>query len=215
MQNAKNQKNLYRRLKTEMDSIGRDLDLAIQQVLEALARRNGAPPEALLSRLEGLQKREDPLKELCLEILGSGNGNTPELQWTGCAYKILSLMVKSSAEIAAIAGQVGKIRRGPELPILEDLSRMGATAARMLARSIRTALHPDADTARKIMEEDSSLDRQKEDLAQRAISLANEYPKNAQPLVPYVLVSRHLERIGDHASHIAEEVAYYLRGQAA
>jgi phosphate transport system protein len=198
-----------------MDSIGRDLNQAIQQVLEALEQRNGVSTEALLSRLEGLQKREDPLKEICLEILGGRNGNTPERQWTGCAYKILSLMSRSSVEIAAIARQVGKIRQGPDLPILEDLTRMGAMAGRMLAQSIQTALHPDADSARRIMEEDSSLDRQKEDFATRAISLANEFPENAQPVVPYVLVSRHLERIGDHASHIAEEVAYYLRGQAA
>jgi phosphate transport system protein len=92
---------------------------------------------------------------------------------------------------------------------------MVCTASRMLERSIRIALHPDAAGARKIMEEDSSLDRQKDDFAEKAISLVNDHPQNSQPVVPYVLVSRHLERIGDHASHIAEEVAYYLQEQAA
>lgn len=215
MPNFENHKNLYDQLTTEMDFIGRDLGQAIQQVLKALRERNGGPPEELLGRLDDLQKREGALMDLCLEILAGRNGKTPELRWTGCAYKILSLMSKSSAEIAAIARQADKIHQGPELPIAGDLTRMGTLAARMLERSIQTTLHPDAESARKIMEEDSSLDRHKEDFAQRAICLANEYPENAQPVVPYVLVSRHLERIGDHASHIAEEVAYYLRGQAA
>ena len=215
MPNLDNHQNLYRQLKKEMNAIGRDLDQAIQQVLKALEQRNGASAEALLSRLEDLRQREDPLKEICLEILGGRHGNTPELQWTGCAYKILSLMSKSSTEIAAIARQVGKIHQGPDLPILEDLTRMGAMAARMLAQSIQTVLHPDVERARRIMEEDSSLDRHKEDFAKRAISLTSEHPENAQPVVPYVLVSRHLERIGDHASHMAEEIAYYLQGQAA
>jgi len=127
----------------------------------------------------------------------------------------LSLISRISHEIAAIARQIGKINDGPDLPIAEDLPEMGRMASRMLERSIRIALHPDAVGARKIMEEDSSLDRRKEDFAKKAISLVNDHPQDSQPVVPYVLVSRHLERIGDHASHIAEEVAYYLQEQAA
>jgi phosphate transport system protein len=118
-------------------------------------------------------------------------------------------------EIAAIARQLGKINDGPDLPIAEDLPEMGRMASRMLEQSIRITLHPDVDGARRIMEEDSCLDRHKDDFATKAICFVNDYPQKSRPVVPYVLVSRHLERIGDHASHIAEEVAYYLQGKAA
>ena len=198
-----------------MDSVGNDLGRLMHQVLLALEHRNGRSAENLLNRLCDLRKQEDSLKEVCLQILGSKNGTTPELRWTGCAHKVLSLMSGISAEIEGIAGQIGKIEDGPDLQIAEDLPEMGRVASRMLERSIRIALHPDADRARKIMEEDSSLDRQKEDFAKKAISLVNDRPENSRPVVPYVLISRHLERIGDHASHIAEEVAYYLQEQAA
>ncbi len=215
MPNTEDHQGLYRQLKREMDSVGRDLGQSMKQVLEALEQRNGAPAERLLGRLDDLRKKEDTLKDICLQVLGGKNGSTPELRWTGCAHKILSLMSGISTEIAAIAGQIGKINEGPDLPIAEDLPEMGRMASRMLERSIQIALHPDAVGARRIMEEDSSLDRHKEDFAKRAISLVNDHPENSQPVVPYVLVSRHLERIGDHASHIAEEVAYYLQEQAA
>lgn len=206
---------LYRQLKTEMDSVGRDLGQSMKQVLKALEQRNGASAERILSRLDDLRRKEDGLKDICLQILGGKNGNTPELRWTGCAHKIMSFMSGISTEIAAIGRQIGKINDGPDLPIAEDLPEMARMASRMLERSIRIALHPDAVGARRIMEEDSSLDRHRDDFAKRAISLVNEYPESSQPVVPYVLVSRHLERIGDHASHIAEEVAYYLQEQAA
>ena len=215
MQNTEDHQGLYRQLKTEMDSIGRDLGQLMKQVLEALEQRNGASAERILSRLDDLRRKEDGLKDICLQILGGENGSTPELRWTGCAHNILSLMSGISTEIAAIARQIGKINDGPDLRIAEDLPEMVCMASRMLERSIRIALHPDAAGARKIMEDDSSLDRHKDDFAEKAISLVNDHPQNSQPVVPYVLVSRHLERIGDHASHIAEEVAYYLQEQAA
>ena len=215
MPNTEDHQGLYRQLKTEMDSVGRDLGQSMQQVLQALEQRNGTAAERILGRLDDLRKKEDTLKDICLQVLGGKNGSTPELRWTGCAHKILSLMSGISTEIAAIAGQIGKINEGPDLPIAEDLPEMGRMASRMLERSIRIALHPDAEGARRIMEEDSSLDRHKEDFAKRAIALVNHHPENSQPVVPYVLVSRHLERIGDHASHIAEEVAYYLQEQTA
>ena len=215
MPNTQDHQGLYRQLKTEMDSVGRDLGQSMKQVLEALEQRNGAPTERLRGRLDDLRKKEDTLKDICLQVLGGKNGSTPALRWTGCAHKILSLMSRISTEIAAIVRQIGKINEGPDLPIAEDLPEMGRMASRMLERSIQIALHPDAVGARRIMEEDSSLDRHKEDFAKRAISLVNDHPENSQPVVPYVLVSRHLERIGDHASHIAEEVAYYLQERAA
>jgi phosphate transport system protein len=215
MQNTEDHQGLYRQLKTEMDSVGRDLGQLMKQVLEALEQRNGASAERILSRLDDLRRKEDGLKDICLQILGGENGSTPELRWTGCAHNILSLMSGISTEIAAIARQIGKINDGPDLRIAEDLPEMVCMASRMLERSIRIALHPDAAGARKIMEDDSSLDRHKDDFAEKAISLVNDHPQNSQPVVPYVLVSRHLERIGDHASHIAEEVAYYLQEQAA
>ena len=198
-----------------MDSVGSDLGQSMEQVLRALEHRNGASAATILGGLDALREKEDTLNELCLQILGGKNGSTPELRWTGCAHKILSLVSRISQEIAAIARQIGKINDGPDLPIAEDLPEMGRMASRMLERSIQIALHPDAVGARRIMEEDSSLDRRKEDFAKKAISLVNDHPQDSQPVVPYVLVSRHLERIGDHASHIAEEVAYYLQEQAA
>jgi len=198
-----------------MDSVGDALGQSMKQVLQALERRDGMSAERILGRLDDLRRKEDDLKEICLQILGGKNGNTPELRWTGCAHKILSLMSGVSAEIAAIVRQIGKINDGPDLPIAEDLPEMCRVASRMLERSIRIALHPDAEGARRIIEEDSSLDRHKDAFAKRAISLVNNHPQNSQPVIPYVLVSRHLERIGDHASHIAEEIAYYLQEQAA
>ncbi len=215
MPNTEDRRDPCERVKRAMQAVGSDLRESMKQILEALEQRNGAEAGEIPTRLEDVREKEDTLKELCLQILGEASGSTPELRWTGCAHNILTLMSKVSREIGILVQQIGRIHQGPELPIGEDLPDMARLAAWMLDQSIRTALDPDAESARRVMEEDSSLDQRKEDFARRAILLVNEYPESSQPVVPYVLVSRHLERIGDHASHIAEEVAYYLEDAAA
>lgn len=215
MKNAEKHRNLHRRLQRELESIGRGLNRSMEQVLTALERRDTESATKLLGWLRGLQEREDGSKEICLQILAGRNGNTPELRWTGRAYKILSLMERSSVEIAAIAEQIAEIKKGPDLPIAKDLPHMGLVASQMLELSIRTALHPDAENARKILEKDASLDNQREAFAKRAIAFTEQHPDHTKPVIPYVLISWHLEKIGDHASHIAEEVAYHLKEQAA
>lgn len=210
MQNPDRQRGLGRRLKTEMDSIGRDLDQAMHRVIEALEKRNGFSADRVSERLVDLLEREEDLNEICLEILGGKKGPTPELRWAGCAHRVLSLLFRVCEEITGIAAQIGKINEGPELPIRQELPEMGRMASEMLTGSIQAVLRPDAECARRVMEEDSCLDRRKEDFANSAVCLVNQTLNDSRAVVPYVLVSRHFERIGDHASHIAEEVAYYL-----
>ena len=55
----------------------------------------------------------------------------------------------------------------------------------------------------------------KQNFTEKAVLLMMEKPESLYPVVPYLHISRHLERIGDNASHIAEEVAYFLTEQAA
>jgi phosphate transport system protein len=198
-----------------MDSIGRDLGQSMHEVIEALEKHNGFSAERISARLVDLLEREEGLTEICLEILGARKGPTPELRWTGCAHRVLSLLFRVCEEIAGIAGQIDKINQGPDLPLRQDLPEMGRMARGMLIRSIQAVIHPDAEGARRVMQEDPGLDRRKEDFAKRAVRLVNERLNDSQPVVPYVLVSRHFERIGDHASHIAEEVAYYLGDEPA
>jgi phosphate transport system protein len=197
-----------------MSAIGRNLNRSMQQALKALEERDTERARKLLADIKGLRRREDLSKEICLQILARTRGTTLELRWTGCAHRILLLMEKSCKEIAEIAQKVTEINHSPFMPpAAEELPSMGRVASRMLQESIRAALQPDAEYARGIMAADSSLDQKRDAFIKRAITFMMENPTTTIPVVPYLLVSKHLEKIGDHASHIAEEVVYYLQEQ--
>ena len=208
-------KPLSLKLAKEVSTLGKDLDKLMNRVLEALAALDVESAEELLAELYTLQKKEYASRETCLEILADRKGNTIELEWIKCAHKVLSLMGESSFEIAEIAYKISEIKKNPEMILADELPFMGQLAAKMLTNSIHTLLQPDVDKALKIMVSDTSLDKCKRDFTEKALILMMEDPESLYPVVPYLHISQHLERIGDHASHIAEEVAYYLHEQAA
>lgn len=209
---TKGQKNhtLHCRLKKQMSDIGKCLNESLHQVLEAMEKKEPGRALRLIPKLQNLQGREDASREDCLKILALTKGNTDQLRWTRIAHKILSIMKESSAEIEEIAHKVAKIKQNEDLPHVKDLPIMGQHVSRMLKKSIHAVLEPDAEHARSVIKADSSLDRSKQVFTEKAFAFLIKHPEATQFMVPYLFISKHLERIGDQASHMAEEVVYYL-----
>ena len=202
---------LHRQLKKEMGHIGKQLSRSLAQALKAVEKKDAVLARELISGLQRLHGRENASLDVCVRILALTKGNTDELRWTSRAYRILSLMGQSSQEIEEIARKVEEIEKTPELPLAKELPLMGQVASSMLRESIQAAICPDADDACRIIAADSSLDRSKEAFKKKVAAFLSENPEAAQPVTPHLFISKHLERIGDHASHIAEEVAYFLQ----
>jgi len=196
-----------------MSSLGKRLNESLRQVLLAMEKQDTNQARKLIPELHQLNDLENTSRDICLQILTFTAGNTDQLRWTSSAHKILSLMKESSTEIEEIALKVAKIEHAPALPLIEDLPEMGRVANGMLQKSIRAALEPDEEFARRVIEADSSLDRSRENFMDGAIAFLSKNPEATPHMVPYLCISQHLERIGDHASHIAEEVVYYLHDQ--
>jgi len=201
---------LHQRLRRDLGFIGKELSRSLGNVMEALVDRDRSRANGLLPDLKHLQAREDASREVCLRILALTHGNNQELRWTQSTHLILSLMERSSDEIKTIAQSVAEIVARPCFPFVRDLPEMGRVARGMLDRSTRAALRPEAEFARRIIASDSSLDRRRDAFRRKARDFLSTHPEAARALSPYLAISRHLERIGDHASHMAEEVIYYL-----
>jgi len=204
--------NPKRWLSDEMSAIGKELSGLLRNIMKAFEERNLESATTLMGQLKRLQDREGASRDSCLKILASRNGNTDDLRWTSRAHKILSLMEKSSDEIEKIAHKVTDIDRSYTLPFFKDLPEMGRMACGMLDRSIHAVLQPEQERARQIIEEDSFLDRSRDEFLEKARVFLRKHPEDAKNLTPFMLISKHLERIGDHASHIAEEIIYFLNG---
>ena len=211
--NGQKSRALNRWLQKELSVIGKGLSNSLNDVMEACEKGDATRASRLISQLKILRKRENVSQDTCLRILAQLEGTREDLRWTGRAHKILSLMEKSSIEIEKIAENVSEIDKTKEFPFVRDLPEMGRLACGMLDQSTHTALRPKAEDARKIIENDSFLDRSRDAFKEKAEAFRSQHPEATQSLIPYLHIAKHLEKIGDHASHIAEEVIYFLNGK--
>lgn len=212
MHDVRHDHGLPSRLRSELESLGRALETILEDTLRACEERNAEKARDLCAQVRGLDEQTSICRETCLEILARPGGGTPEKRWTGHAHTILCLLSEISREIAEIASRTVLLGPGPAPALARDLPRMGREASRMLSGSIRSVLRPDVVTARRIMVSDHSLDHQREAFLSKATDFMLAHPEAARPALPYVQISRHLERLGDHASHMAQEVVYHLEG---
>ncbi len=83
----------------------------------------------------------------------------------------------------------------------------------MLTRSIDSLVNLDTQLAYEVCQADEEVDEMNRKVYQRVYGLLRENPDNAEILINYVSISRHLERIADYATNIAEDVIYLVEGK--
>jgi len=91
---------------------------------------------------------------------------------------------------------------------------MAEVAQRMVKESLDAFVHQDAARARAVCQQDDEVDRFDDQIFRELLTYMMEDPKAITRSVNLILVSRHLERIADHATNIAEDVIYLVEGKS-
>jgi phosphate transport system protein len=99
------------------------------------------------------------------------------------------------------------VTHAPVKPLL-DLPRMAAIAQRMLADALAAFVSKDVAVAEAVLAQDDRLDELKNQLFRELLTYMLADPKKIEPALDLILISRHLERVGDHATNIAEDVIF-------
>ena len=102
----------------------------------------------------------------------------------------------------------------PPVKPLIDIPRMADLAQGMLRDALNAYVALDTALAREVIERDDVLDDLKGQVFRELLSFIFGNPATTEPALDLILISRHLERIGDHATNIAEEVIFIASGQA-
>jgi phosphate transport system protein len=98
----------------------------------------------------------------------------------------------------------------PPVKPLIDIPRMGELALKMLRESIEAFVSRDVRLAEEVLRQDDWLDALKQQVFRELLTFMFGDPRTIEPAVELVLVSRHLERVGDHAINIAEDVIFVV-----
>lgn len=171
--------------------------------------------DQLMADEEKVNQREVEIEEECLKILALHQPVAVDLRRVATVMKINEDLERIADLGVNISERAKSVVLYPDFPFPEDLDQMVETSLGMVRDALDAFVRLDIDTAREVCVRDDEVD----DLNRKIIADLQECIRNNvgdyEPAMQYFSASRHIERIGDHATNIAEDVIYLVEGEIA
>ncbi|HEY3328764.1 MAG TPA: phosphate signaling complex protein PhoU [Capsulimonadaceae bacterium] len=156
---------------------------------------------------------EAEVESTCLQLLALQQPMARDLRRVSSAIKVASELERMGDHAVLIVKYARKLHMEcfPLRPLI-DLERMSAVAEQMLDDSLSAFIHHDIELVKSVCVDDDIVDAEYKDARRQLIELASQDSSNAAAATYTILVAGSIERIADHATNIAERVAYLETG---
>jgi phosphate transport system protein len=135
-----------------------------------------------------------------------------DLRYLTAALKINTDLERIGDLATTIARRSLSLLHSPPVKPLVDIPAMGQLVEAMLAQSLRAFVDRDEDLARQVLAADDAVDRLRDSVTRDLVDLMKREPDTIETSVDLIFIARSLERIADHATNIAEDVLFLVRG---
>jgi phosphate transport system protein len=187
--------------------------LAEERVCEsvrALADRDADLVERLLAGDEPVNELHIEVDDRCFKLLALHQPMAADLRAIVAAVKINTDLERVGDLAVNIAEAAKRYLQHPPVKPLIDIPRMGEIAEGMLRDALDAFVRRDIALAEAVLAEDDRLDALKTQIFRELLTFMLSDPSTIEPSLDLILISRHLERIGDHATNIAEDVIFMV-----
>ena len=201
------------KIKKNILSLGAMVEERVQMAIKAIENRDAVVAEQIIRSDHEINEMEMEVEEDCLKVLALHQPVAIDLRFLIAIIKINNDLERIGDQMVNVAQRVMTLSKHRSPSFNFEYSAMGEIAATMLKMSLDCLVNLDNDVAFKVLVMDDEVDTMQKaayDEFKRAIR-AN--PEQVTPLTNLYLVSRHLERMADHATNIAEEVVYLIEGE--
>jgi len=186
---------------------------AISSAIRALQERDVNLTRQVIAGDDAIDQQEIRIEEECLKILALHQPVAIDLRRI-LAVLTINTDLERMADLAVdMARRVLRLAELPPVPVPEKLQRMTDLTIGMVQRSIEAFIKLDAHEARAVCRLDNEVDRYNNEIIQELIRAMRSSPDLIEPSLSLFSVTRHLERIADHATNIAEDVIYLIEGE--
>ena len=209
----------------------RHFDEQIQEIRQKLVRMGGLAESMISSALKMLigrddrhfrdvQEREEQVNALQIEIDDLAVRVTALQQPVGSDVRFLFMAARITSELERIADQAINIcesaehlLKAPPLKPFVDIPIMADIAQRMVRDSLDALVRKDTSIAERVLTEEDKVDAFRDQIFRELLTYMMADPATIPRALSLILISRNLERVGDHATNIAEEVIYWIQGR--
>ena len=161
---------------------------------------------------EEIDEKEREIESLCLKLLLQQQPVARDLRQISAALKMITDMERIGDHAADISEMTILMAGTPYIRNIEHLQTMAKEAMVMLVKSIEAYVEKDLAKAEKVIESDDVIDDLFDEIKAELIDAIHQNPDNGEQAADLLMVSKYLERIGDHATNIAEWVIFSITG---
>jgi phosphate transport system protein len=202
------------RLKADILRLAGEVEKRLREVLRDVETREREPLLAWMARDEEIDAREVQIEEECLKLLALHQPVARDLRFVIAVLKINNDLERIGDIVVNIAERGVRLSAFPVCDLQGTLMRMGHMAGAMLKDSIDALIERDVPKAMAVIARDEEVDRLNAAIIREVVSRATQEHagERIEALILIHGVARDLERVGDHATNIAEDVAYLADG---
>ena len=187
---------------------------AIFKSVEALKQRNAGLAEAVIASDKKIDELENKIDEFCLDLIALRQPVAQDLRFITMAMQINSDLERIADLAVDIAQRALELIVQAVLKPLIDIPKLADLSQAMLKEAIDAFINKDVELAKKVVLSDKEADGLRDSVQKELIyDYLVKDGGTAPRAVLLILVARHLERICDHATNIAEDVVYMIQAK--
>ena len=185
---------------------------AILNSIKAIKEQNTSLARAIIDGDEVIDDMEDTISEMCYLFLATQSHLAGDLRYCISIMKMVTDLERIGDHCEDLAKYAIRMEHEEYQQELIDLPRMADMAAAMVKNSIRAFLNRDLKLARKVWKADEEVDELFRNIYEEQLDIAVSDSVNTRLSIMFAFVAAHLERIGDYATNICEEIVFSLEG---
>ncbi|MBN2302746.1 MAG: phosphate signaling complex protein PhoU [Lentisphaerae bacterium] len=200
-------------LKKQIFSLVAMVENNLTLVVKAVQDRNKSMALQAVENDTEIDQAEVAVEEECLKLLALHQPVAIDLRFIVAMLKVNNDLERVGDLAVNIAERAVFLNGMPPAPIPFDFDKMAEKATRMLRQSLDALVNSDVPKAIQVCKADDEVDAINRAMYEQVKSAIREYPQHLDAFIHLLSVSRHLERVADHATNIAEDVIYLVRGR--
>ena len=190
-------------LNEEMINMGNMIEASIGDAVKALMKQDEELAKKTMAGDEKIDRTERKIEDLCLRLLLQQQPVARDLRNISSALK----MATDISELAVVLSKKTYVKK------LDHIEEMAKETMVMLIQSLEAFVEKDLDKAQKVIAHDDVVDELFEKVKTELIALIRDHADEGEQAVDLLMVTKYFERIGDHATNIAEWVIFSITGQ--
>lgn len=199
-------------LNQELIEMGEHIEQAIEMAVNAFVMQDCKKAKEAIEYDAEIDQQERDIEALCMKLLLQQQPVARDLRLISAALKMITDMERIGDHASDISEMTLRMAAEPYMTKPDYIQKMAAETTDMVIRSVNAFVNKDMEIAKWVIERDDVVDDLFNDVKNRVIDLINENKKNGEQAADMLMVAKYFERIGDHATNIAEWVIFSITG---